>query len=371
MKMLLMLCATLLICAPPSFAARQNALEKEMEDYARDFYRKHPKAAGDKKIRDAREDLYKKAKAEQVLELTKKQEKKLRKREDLVTDGAYKTALNQLKSLNSKDPDVTFLIEYSEKEKIKPAEKLLAHRLTLNTYKKAEAKAIEDRSKRMYAVMAKYTEYKSANGKAAGSLADLNLPEDCKQFVDPATGNKSDWIYIGHLGARLKSSDSFIVLAEPLPLGDSRVCGLDSGKIVKFKESSIKEHLEKLAKTPAGEGSDDKKTSVSSGGNHPGIPALKQLMKKYRIYKQLHSNTGPKSLSDLDLTADEKQYQDPDGGAKSDWIFLGEKSKIKGQDGVAVVIVAPKPYQGNRIAGLSDGRHVTIPDESISKHLPK
>ncbi|BDS05337.1 hypothetical protein NT6N_03770 [Oceaniferula spumae] len=373
MKKYLMFCLTILLSATALQAARENALEKEMEDYARDFYREHPDAAGDKKSREAREDLVKKMKGAQVLDLTKDQEKKLRKREDLVTDGTFKTALDQLKALNSKEPDVTFLIAYAEKEKIKPAEKLLAHRLIQHTYQSAMQKATEARGQRMYQVMAKYTEYKSANGKAPASLAELNLPDDCKQFVDPTTGAKKDWIYIGHLGARLKANESHIVLAEPEPLGEARVCGLDDGKIVNFKESSIKEHLDKLANaTPSGDGdSSGANVPTGSNSNHPGFATFKSLMKKYKIHKQLNGGRAPESLSDLDLTDEEKQYTDPDGGGKSDWIFLGDKSKIKNGDGTACVLVSPKAYKGVRLIGLADGRTATIADKDITPHLSK
>lgn len=357
-----------MVCAPACHAARQNALEKEMEDYARDYYRKHPEAAGDKNKRDAREELVKQAQSDRVLQLSEKQAKMLRRRKDVVTDGSLKTAVGNLKSLNSKDPEIAFLIEYAGQKKLKPAEKLLAHRLAVHRYQKAMAKAAADRTARMQAVMAKYTAYKAANGKAPGSLAELNLPDDCRQFIDPATGKKSDWIYIGHLGARLQAGESFVVLAEPVPLGSSRVCGLDNGKISPFKDSQIKEYLKKLVKAAADGGG--AAPAVGAGGNHPGLPALESLMKKYLAYKQRHNNTGPDTLSELELTAGERQYSDPDTGEKSDWIFLGEKSRLKGQDGVALVIVSPKPYKGVRIAGLADGRQVVVADAAISKHLP-
>jgi len=371
MKKYLMLALTLLVCTAPAHAARGNVLEKEMEDYARDFYRAHPDAAGDKKTREAREDLVKKAKSDQILELTKDQEKLLRKRDDVVTDGAFKTALNKLKALNSKDPEVTFLIKYSEKEKIKPAEKLLAHRLTEKIYEKAAAKAGEARGKQMFAVMAKYSEYKATNGKAPASLADLDLPDELKQFTNPATGEKSDWIYIGHLGPTLKTGDSHIVLAEPEPLGDARVCGLDNGNIVNFKDSAVKGHLEKLSKSAPNKGAGPTTAPAGKQVDHPGLANMKTLMKKIRIFKELYNGRLPATLAELDLTDDEKQYTDPDGGAKMDWIYYPKKSPFKTNTGEFFIVISPKAYKGNRMVGLSNDKVVSIPDGKIAPHLKK
>ncbi|MGB0992537.1 MAG: hypothetical protein ACPG32_08710 [Akkermansiaceae bacterium] len=376
--------ATLILCLTQAHA-RSNALEREMEDYARDLIRAHPEVAGEKKTRTAREDVFKEAKNAKLLDLTKAQEKKLRKREALVTDGVYKTAIKNMKLLNSKDPEIIFLLKYAEKQGIKPVEKTLAHRLLDNKYKKAAAKAAEARGKRMHAVMAKYAAYKQTNGKPPASLDDLELAEENKQFVDPATGDKHDWIYIGHLGARLKTNNTHVVLAEPIPLGANRVCGLDDGNIVQFTNSGIKGHLEKIQEsmkngtakpapnkpdpdTPTPPSEEKKKPAKPA---HPALPQLKSIMAKYMTYKRANDGNHPKSLDDLKLSDDEKQYTPPEGGDKEDWIFLGDESEISVGNGVRVVICSPKASKGIRIVGLSDGRTGTIQDSNISKHLKK
>ncbi len=364
----LLILATLSLCITTTHAARKNALQKEMEHYARELYRAHPEAAGDKKPREAREEDIKDAQNAHVLDLTKADEKKLRKRQDMVGPGMFSTALKDLKALNSKDPKITFLIKYAEKEKIKPAEKLLAYRLIQHHYKKAAAKAARERGKRLAIILSKYAAYKEANdGKAPASLDDLDLPEDCKKFTN-SKGEKVDWIYIGHLGPRLRTRDSYVILAEPEPLGEARVCGLDNGRVINFRNSAVQEQLEQIVKAMK-DG-----TATRGGGGyapHPAATPLSSLMKNYMVYKNNNDGKGPASLDDLDLTEEEKQYKSPASGEKSDWIYLGDASKIMVKDGIKIVIVAPKAHAGTRLCGLSDGRVTTVKDSQIAPLLKR
>lgn len=359
-----------LLCLGMASAAHSTKLQKEMEDYARDLLRKHPEAAGEKKKRDAREDMVKEARNDRIFELTETQEKNLRRRKDIVTDGEFKTVLKQMKALNSKDPKVTFLIEYAEQDKIKAIEKVLAYRLMKRDYTKAAEKAANERSKRMKTILAKYSDYKAANSKAPESLADLDLPEDCKKFVN-SKGEKVDWIYIGHLGPQLKTETSYVVLVEPEPSGGARVCGLDSGDIVRFKNSAVESNINKIVEAMKNGTAKKASDQQQGGGNHPSMGALKSLMGKYMTYKKANEGKAPASLDALDLTADEKQYTSPASGEKMDWIFLGSASKISVGNDVKVVIAAPKASQGVRIIGLSDGRVGTIKDSNIAPHLNK
>jgi len=76
MKKILITLAVMALFAGVTQAARQNAVDKEMEDYARDLFRAHPEAAGDDKPRDAAKKMYEDAKQNRLLELTKDEEKK-------------------------------------------------------------------------------------------------------------------------------------------------------------------------------------------------------------------------------------------------------------------------------------------------------
>lgn len=351
-------------------AARQNALEKEMEGYARDLFRAHPEAAGDDKPRDAAEKMYKEAQQEKLLELTKADEKKLRKREEMVGGGMYTTALNELKSLNSKDPKITFLIKYAENPKIKADEKLLAYRLMQHHYKTGAEQAARDRSKRLATILTNYTAYKKDHGgKAPASLADLNLPKDCQKFTN-SKGEEVDWIYIGHLGPALKTNNTHVVLAEPEPLGDGRVCGLDDGNIVTFKNSQIQPHLEKLAHAKSGQnGGTNENGGNANGGQPVAEGALAGFMKKYKIFKELNNNKEPTSIDDLNLAEEDKKYTDPASGKKIDWIFLGQSSRISAGGDIKVIVVAPMAHNGGRLAGLSDGKVVRIEESQIAPLL--
>ncbi len=348
-------------------AASQNALEKEMDDFARDFFRAHPEAAGELRTRAAREKMVKDTKSSRILELSKATEKKLRRRDEVVRPDRYTTALTRLKSLNSKDPQITFLIKYAEKEKMKMAEKLLAFRLAEHLYKQAVTHAAGTVNKHLAIILAKYSDYKKTNnGKAPAKLDALDLPEECKKFIT-SRGEKTDWIYIGHLGARLKTNDSHVVIATPEPLGAIRPCGLDNGHIISFENEQIKSHLDKIV-----ESAKNGATAQGGGGNnHPAAGALAGLMKKYRIYKELNNDKEPSSLADLNLKNEHKQYTDPASGEKSEWIFLGKSSRISIGDGIKVVVVSPKPHAGFRLVGLSNNKISTVKEAQIGPLLKK
>ena len=347
-----------------------NPLEKEMEDYARDFYRAHPEAAGEDKVRDARQKMYNEAKQHRLLELTRDEEKKLRRRQDLIGKGNYNSTLGELKALNSQDPKITYLIKYAENPKIKGDEKLLAYRLMKFNYQRAAAQAAEDRSKRIHTILSQYTAYKQNNdGKAPASLDDLDLPEDCKKFTN-SKGEKVDWIYIGHLGARLQANNSHVVIAEPEPLGSARICGLDSGEVARFNNKSIQPQLEKLAKAKGdGSGAANPDGNNAGDGESAAGSALAGLMKRYRIYKELNNNKEPESIDDLNLSDKDKKFTDPKTGEQLDWIFLGKNSRIQAGDGLKVIVVSPRAYNNYRLAGLSNGKVVKIPESKIGPML--
>ena len=347
--------------------ASQNALDKEMEDFARDFFRAHPEAAGELRTRAAREKMVKDTKSSNILELNKDTEKKLRRRDEVVRPDRYATALTRLKSLDSKDPQITFLIEYAEKEKIKNAEKLLAFRLAERLYMKAAADAAGMVNKHLAIILANYSDYKKANnGKAPANLDALKLPEECKKFIT-SQGDKIDWIYIGQLGARLKVKDSHVVIATPEPVGASRPCGLDNGQIVSFENEQVKSHLDKIVASIKGG------ATAQGGGdnNHPAAGTLAGLMNKYRIYKELNNDKEPSSLADLNLKDEHQQYTDPASGEKSAWIFLGKSSRISIGNGIKVVVVSPKPHAGFRLVGLSNNKISTVKEEQIGPMLKK
>lgn len=348
-----------------SSAATSSKLVDEMRDYVRALVRAHPEAAGDKKKKEAREDMVKKAGQQGVFEVTEDQEKKLRRRKDVVADGEYKQALAQLKSLNSKDPKVTFLIKYAGQERIKGAEKLLAYRLMKRDYAKAAEKASSERGKRVTAILAKYTAYKTAHSKPPASLADLDLPEDCKQFVN-SKGEKVDWIYIGHLGPRLKANNSHVVLVEPEPLGDARICGMDSGEVVRFKNSSIEGQINKLVEAMK---NGTVQPGAPGGGGGASSAALAAIMKKIALHKDLNNGKSPSTLGELELDAGHKTYTDPATGEKLPWIYLGDKSRIAVNNDTTVIIAAPKAHNGKRLVGLSNGKTAVVDDQQIAPLL--
>ncbi len=374
MKKILITLAVMALFAGVTQAARQNAVDKEMEDYARDLFRAHPEAAGDDKPRDAAKKMYEDAKQNRLLELTKDEEKILRKREEMVVAGRYSAAIDQLKALNSKDPKISFLIKYAENPKIKSDEKLLAYRLMQHNYKKAAVDAARARRIRITTILTKYRAYKDSNdGKAPPSLGDLDLPEDCQKFTN-SKGEEVDYIYIGHLGPRLNTNNTHVVLIEPEPLGDNRVCGLDDGNVANFKNSQVQPHIDKIVKSMndgtapnSGGGGDGK----AGGGQAAPAGALTGFMKRYKIFKELNNDKEPSSIDELNLADKDKNYTDPGTGEKLDWIFLGSSSKISAGEGIKVIVASPKPSGGSRLAGLSNGKVVTIKESQIGPMLNK
>lgn len=369
MKNLILFLAFAAFFFPTVYAATSQKLMSEMEDYARDLVRKHPEVVGDKKKKEYREDMVKQAGQAGVFELSKDQEKLLRRRKEIVPNDKFQEMLSKMKALNSKDPKVTFLISYAENDRIKAVEKVLAYRLMQRDYAKAAEKAANERGKHMHTVLQKYVDYKQTNSKPPASLSDLGLPEESKKFTN-SKGEKVDWIYIGHLGPRLKTNNSHVVLIAPEPAGDARACGLDNGEIVRFKNSSVQGHIDKIVKsmndgtaTPTGGGGSNVQTGSGSS------QALSAIMKRIKIYKELNNDKLPSSLSDLKIAPEHKNYTDPASGEKLAWIYLGANSRIRVGENTKVIIVAPKANGDKRLAALSDGRIITIPEKQIGPAL--
>jgi len=92
-------------------------------------------------------------------------------------------------------------------------------------------------------------------------------------------------------------------------------------------------------------------------------------MQKIKAHQKSHDGKLPGSLDDLQLTDQEIQYIDPSTKKRYDWVYYGEKSTIEAGGGLTVIILAPKPYKGNHIAGLSNGQIGLISESQVNKKL--
>ena len=367
MKAIIQLTIAAIVLGHVASAATSQKLLGEMEDYIRDLIRAHPEVVGEKKKKKYREEMVEQARREGIYELSEAQEKNLRRNKEVVKDNDFATTLKQMKSLNSEDPKVTFLLKYAQQDRIKSVEKLLAYRLMKRDYGKAAQKAADARAKRMKVILTKYTDYKTANNKPPADLATLDLPEDCKQFVN-SKGEKVDWIYFGHLGPQLKTDSSHIVLVCPEPLGDARTCGLDNGEVVHFKNSSIEKQINKVLEAIKNGTIQPSAGGASAGGAQAALAAI---MKRLKVYQELNNGKLPDALSDLKVAPEHLNYTDPATGKKSPWIYLGSNSPLRVNDKVKVLVVAPQPHQGRRLAGLSDGKIGALDDKQIAPALNK
>lgn len=345
-----------------TMAAPSEKLMREMEDYVRDLVRAHPEVIGDKKKKEYREDAVQSAGRDGVFELSESDAKKLRRRKELIKDTDYKKTLKEMQSLNSESPEITFLIKYAEQERIKAVEKLLAFRLMKRAYGQAAEEASNRLGTQMTAILNAYTQYKKEHNKAPASLSELNIPDNAKKFIN-SKGEKVDWIYIGHLGEVLRAEGSHIVLAAPEPTAGNRMCGMDNGKILPFKNSAIEKHLNEVVQNA------QNGTLTPAGGNNLSSEALTAVMKKIDLYKDLNNENLPGSLDDLKIDDAHKNYTDPASGDKTPWIYLGSSSRIRVNENTKVIIVAPKEHQGKRLAGLSNGKIVTLDEKQIAQAL--
>ena len=356
---------TMLLTAISSAATSEKLLD-EMKDYARELIRKHPDLAGKISKKDAREALVNSAGQNGIFELGEADEKKLRRRKSVISDRNYKEMIKKIKALNIKKPEITFLIEYAEQEKIKEAQKLLAYRLMKKNYDGLARAAADQRRITISKILKEYKTYKNENKQAPKSLEELNLNAELQQFTN-SEGEKVDWIYIGHLGPILKTEDSHVVLIAPEPFGNARTCGLDSGRIVNFKNDAIEDRINQIV-----EGMKSGKIQPGATAGPPGTSkVLSEVMKKISIYKDLNNDKLPSSLNDLNIEEKLKSYTDPATGEQTPWIYFGKNSKIKVQENVYVIIIAPKAHQDKRLAGLSNGKIVVLPEKQIAPILNK
>lgn len=359
---------TLLLLSLITFShahARSNALEKEMEDYARDIIRAHSELAGNLKTREARLDIYNKAKKAKLLELSKEDARKLRKRDATISDDSFKEALELIKSMQSKEPQITFLIKYAENPKIKAAEKLLAYRLIKHNQTILTNKINHARKELVSAALSQYTDYKDSNKKPAATLEELEL-RDSQQYTHPTTGEKSDWIYLAHPKIRLKTGNSYIVLAEPEGHGGIRFCGLDNGETVTMKDVPIQKSITQT-QASIKKYKEDKAAGKTSPTTKKVPHPIVGLMKKIKAYQNKHDGSRPSSLDDLNLPDREKQYIDPASGKRYDWLYFGDNSPLKIGGNLTVIILAPKAHNGRHVLGLSDGRVGMMTAEQMKK----
>jgi len=377
-----LLTVLLLTLTLSSTQARLNPLEREMEHYARNIIRAHPELAGGKKTRDARADIYNKVKKSHILDLSKEDAKKLRKHQSLISEASFQESLKLINSIKEKKPEVDFLAKYASRKKIKPIEKLLAYRLMEQMKPQLQRALQQDRNKSLLKVLTAYTNYKSSHdGKIPTNIEDLQLPDDCSQFVHPNTSEKSDWVYLAHPTIHLKYAQTFIIIAEPEPINGYRTCGLDNGKIVSFKEDSIANHLsstlqrikqakEAPAQPPVAKKQPEnrqppRQRKVSK--KRRTIHLMANVIRKCFAYKQTHQGKFPPSLDDLELADDEKQYIDPQSGKRYDWVYYGNNSPLNAGNGVRIFIVSPKTYQGRFFVGLTNGKLGEVPEEQLKK----
>lgn len=92
----------------------------------------------------------------------------------------------------------------------------------------------------MQPLMRKYVAYRQLHdGEIPASLDDLNLNEEQKMFVDPDSGEKSEWVYLGR-DAKLKAGkDVHVVLVAPYSVQGVSAVGLSNGKMATGPTKSI------------------------------------------------------------------------------------------------------------------------------------
>lgn len=351
--------------------ARSNALEREMKSYVRDLLKAHPEVYDGKKERDVREDMIRKATKAKLLELSKEEERRIRKHDPLVSDADFNKAFSDIKAMVKKsDVEINFLVAYAEEPKLKTVQKALAYRLSKGALKKLNIRSNSLRNDRMMAVMVRYTEYKDEHGKAPTTLADLKLAEENSQFINPVTGKKSNWIYIYHPTLRLKAQGSFLVLVEPESPNGTTLCGLDKGSVIGISEKKLRpqvdnvlKKLEEAKKNPA------KKTQQPA--NAKSQKTIQSIVSKLQAYKNENDGSFPNDLSELTLAEDEKQYTNPENGEKTDWYYFGNSDQFRINKDKFIVLMSPKAYRGGHTVVLSDGKVGLIAAAQASRIIKK
>ncbi len=94
--------------------------------------------------------------------------------------------------------------------------------------------------------MKKYRIYKELNNdNEPASLADLNLGDEHKQYTDPASGEKSDWIFLGKSSRISIGNGIKVVVVSPKAHAGFRLVGLSNNKMSTVKEAEIGPLLKK------------------------------------------------------------------------------------------------------------------------------
>jgi len=355
-----------------------KSLRKEAEDYVKDLIRAHPELGKIEptasKSRDAH--MARIGKIYRIFSLSETESELLKKRKNAVSSEQMKAAVDKLKLVANTDPEAKFLIERGSDEKLKREEQLLIYRIIRNVTTREKSEVDSMRRKALTEVHKLIKEYKEVNNAPPKSLADLTIPAEFKQFTDPATGKKQDWVYLGNVAFKTRSSYLW-VMEHPIGTAD-KVMGIrEDGAFGTYTYASTVSKLKELEK--AGSKPPTKKEEATpedkpaDKAEEPAKPVIDvtipagygtdiddQLKSIMELYTKFAAEKEINSLDDLMLGDRKKICKSFDGKDGKPWVYVGSRLKVTAGKHQLILMSPYHDHKGQYPGTLSDGSVIRI-----------
>ncbi len=368
MKRFTIIFTALILCVSNVVMAQKmtRKMESAAEKYVKAWVRADPGMSEGKRSSEAREEAMKILKGRKVLEVDAATEKKLKKREEVVSDAQLNSGLDGIKELKDKETDLLRTLVASGKLKGEP--RLLIHRLISfknNELKKAKAQELSDaRAAREDALRDLYKHFKSRSAelnKPPINSTELALPEELVKFNED-----TDWLFLGGPLRKYTTKKGRLVFIEPVGDAEGKAFAItDLGNVVTLDATiylkKVLENEAKLNKLPQPTPADEKK---EANKNDPSVAdeydakVGTQLRKMLQLVAKNSKDNRKmaRTLAEVGIVGDDAVSVSKDGSQKAKWHFLGDRVKADVGNGKFVIIIAPfVGSDGSHLAVLNDG----------------
>ncbi len=385
---------TVLLMGSHLIAAPFN-LEDEGEDFVKDLLKAIPERADGLSSSKARKAIFKELQERKVFHANGDVRRKLEDREEVFSEKAIETVVEELTKVAREDKYAHFLLGKMQEKRLDDAEKVIVMREMAHhieelkaVIKLEELKKLAVRKKPLTELITVYLDVTNRQKKTAQSLDELGLPEQLKVSQDG-----KPWVYYGQPGANFLIHKKKVIFIEPTPDENGKVLAVDVSKKThlvtvddvkkatlnynKAQELEAKKVQELEAKKA--EKAEKAKQSSKAHSEEKAIAAkakeeqqrklqadkkkqftlaatkqLKGIEERLKTFKD--RGPLPLTMSELKLPKDLLKANSADTKASQDWVYLEGKLNVKSNNQHRLLVIHPYDLgDGQYISLLSDG----------------
>lgn len=240
----------LISCLSVSAADKPSALDRSLEKVASAMMRAYPELKGGKRTKEARTHLLREFRSLDADDLSAEAQKKLRRRKADFKGAQWVELVRRFEQANLTDPRCVFLLKEAKDQKMTSTQQYIFMQL-MKGYLEKELKSREELSRsRLRRVGKEYSAFLKAEKREPESLEEFVSDDSLMYGLQPQTGLKKRWVYVGAGPVAMRGGNRFRVVAySPFSVGrGEQFCWVayKGGSLGEWKRNTILSKHDKM-----------------------------------------------------------------------------------------------------------------------------